>query len=329
MTETSFNFDLSAMTIRAVNKSVPTLKIGDDVWFRGNDCAEVLGYKKPNKAVTDHVDEEWRLPLSELLKKGTPNSGGVALHDKNALGALWINQSGLIEFCTACKLPIGRAFKKWVFGEVLPTIFRTGSYSINKPQEHANATPWQQARVDGIELFKLKNATLHELLTDIGVCPKNAQKLYAIVGCAVNQGVLDTNLTKKQLFKKKQLPNHMSIPDFLDFDGHLSRQFIERAFQGFVQDNMERLKGQSIKDTEKELDEFGGTMREAVKSTGYYTNLIDKMMTLEEAKTQKRNLGKGRSAGHIKASAAIASLKASGGVKKPKQASLKGIMRSS
>lgn len=300
MTEPNFQFDVGAMTIQSAAKSVPTMKVGGDMWFRGNDCADVLGYKKPNNAVKAHVDEEWRVTLRQLLGKGPPALGVPPSCDENSLGSLWICQAGLIELCTSCKLPIGRKFKRWVFAEVLPTIFKTGSYSISKPEEHVTATPWQQGRVDGIELCKLKNASLHTLLTHLASDPSRARGLYATVGCAVNRAVLDTDMTKKEIFRTKQLPNYMSVPDFLDFDGHLSRQYVERAFQSFLENNMERLRGQDIEDTREELEKLGETMRSAVAATGCYVGLMDKMLNPEEARAYKRELEKARKRGLVK-----------------------------
>ena len=55
------------------------------LWFIGKDVADVLEYKNPRKAITDHVDEEDR------KKQNIPTSQNVTL-----VAATWlINESGL------------------------------------------------------------------------------------------------------------------------------------------------------------------------------------------------------------------------------------------
>ncbi len=70
------------------------------------------------------------MPLSQLLKKRGSNSIPPACNNMNDSTGIWIMWSGLLELCTACKLPMGKRFKRWVYGEVLPAVMQTGSYSI-------------------------------------------------------------------------------------------------------------------------------------------------------------------------------------------------------
>lgn len=37
------------------NKSVTTIKEGDNIWFYGKEVAEMLDYKIPSKAIQDHA----------------------------------------------------------------------------------------------------------------------------------------------------------------------------------------------------------------------------------------------------------------------------------
>lgn len=88
------------------------------LWFIGKDVADVLEYKNPRKAITDHVDEEDR------RKQNIPTSQNVTL-----VAATWlINESGLYSLILSSKLPKAKAFKRWVTSEVLPSIRRTGKY---------------------------------------------------------------------------------------------------------------------------------------------------------------------------------------------------------
>ncbi len=107
--------DLTIFNYRGRN--VRTLTIDDEPWFVGKDVAEVLGYSNTRKAIQDHVDEEDK---------------GVTICD--TLGGKQeltiINESGLYSLILSSKLPSAKEFKRWVTHEVLPSIRKTGSYSI-------------------------------------------------------------------------------------------------------------------------------------------------------------------------------------------------------
>lgn len=47
--------------------------------------------------------------------------------------ASFVNESGLYDVILGCRKPQTKPFKDWVTKEVLPTICKTGQYSINKP----------------------------------------------------------------------------------------------------------------------------------------------------------------------------------------------------
>ena len=90
-------------------------------WFAGKDVATALGYRDTKYAVKMHVAKEdrkqWRIP--------TPSSG---LQE-----AIIINESGLYSLVLSSKLPAAQQFKHWVTAEVLPSIRKTGSYSLVEP----------------------------------------------------------------------------------------------------------------------------------------------------------------------------------------------------
>ena len=97
-----------------------------DPWFVGKVVAEVLGYKNPAEAVTDHVVSVDRKSLR------------FKAYSKTLLAKLWqgqdysdkilINESGLYSLILGSKLPAAIEFKHWVTSEVLPQIRRTGGY---------------------------------------------------------------------------------------------------------------------------------------------------------------------------------------------------------
>lgn len=91
------------------------LKISGEPWLVGKDVATALGYKNPQKAIRDHVDDEDK-GMNELFTPGGKQN------------LLIINESGLYSLMLKSKLPRAKKFKRWVTSEVLPSIRKTGTY---------------------------------------------------------------------------------------------------------------------------------------------------------------------------------------------------------
>lgn len=98
---------------------IRTVEINNEPWFVGKDVAEILGYERPTKAVSDHVDVEDRdvVPIQDSIGRmqNTPI----------------VNESGLYSLILSSKLPNAKAFKRWVTSEVLPAIRKHGLYAID------------------------------------------------------------------------------------------------------------------------------------------------------------------------------------------------------
>lgn len=101
------------------------LKIDGEPWFVGKDIAEALGYKKPANALATHVDNEDKQFV--MIPQGTePRNGALSPESKTTI----INESGLYSLMLKSKLPGAKKFKRWVTSEVLPSIRKTGAYSM-------------------------------------------------------------------------------------------------------------------------------------------------------------------------------------------------------
>ena len=100
--------------------SIRTWVVDDEPWFVGKDIATILGYAKPENAIANHVDDEDK--TSTLIQGSGSNYKSKAI---------LINESGLYSLILSSKLPSAKKFKRWVTGEVLPSIRKIGSY--NKP----------------------------------------------------------------------------------------------------------------------------------------------------------------------------------------------------
>jgi len=262
-----YNFDERSMLLMAHGTTVPVMNVNGIAWFRGKDCAEIMNYKDSKKAIKAHVDLDWQKTMQELLQTG----GGFCPPDHtrtlNDLSAKWISESGLFELASSSKLPAARAFRKWVFGEVLPSIRKTGSYSV-QPAAPA-ATPidgWLDKRLEGKELMKVKNASLQQLIA--GGFGQTGCELYKIVANHINQAVLGFTQTTTSFKKQQQLPRHVSIPDILNMQGQVARCYAETCFHQFVSDNLQRLRGLPKQDLIKEFTDRKVNLRQAFVSTG-------------------------------------------------------------
>ena len=97
--------------------TVRTVEVNGEPWLVGKDVAEALGYTNSRKALIDHVDPEDK-GVTKCDTLGGPQDFTV------------INESGLYSLIFSSRLPDAKKFKRWVTSEVLPSIRKTGSYSM-------------------------------------------------------------------------------------------------------------------------------------------------------------------------------------------------------
>ncbi len=109
--------------------AIRTVEVNNEPYFVGKDVAEVLGYAKPRNAIATHVDDE--------DKEEAPIQGDLGGEQKMTV----INESGLYSLILSSKLPTAKAFKRWVTGEVLPSIRKHGAYMADDIIEQALASP--------------------------------------------------------------------------------------------------------------------------------------------------------------------------------------------
>lgn len=97
---------------------IRTIEIDGEVWFVGKDIAEKLGYSQTDKAISRHIDEDDRTKRPLIDRLGRTQETTI------------INESGVYSLILSSKMPTAKKFKRWITSEVLPTIRKTGSYSI-------------------------------------------------------------------------------------------------------------------------------------------------------------------------------------------------------
>ena len=88
--------------------------------FCAMDLCRALGYTNGRDAVAKHVDKD------DVAKRDTIDSMG-----RNQL-LTYVNESGMYSLILGSKLPQAKQFKHWVTSEVLPSIRKKGSYSVEQ-----------------------------------------------------------------------------------------------------------------------------------------------------------------------------------------------------
>lgn len=111
-----------------------TKVIGNEPWFIAQDICSILGLNNITKALA-------ALDFDE--KRGVTISNAVG----NNQEVRAINESGLYHLIFISRKPEAKAIRRWVTGTVLPSIRRTGSYSIsNNRPESTNRLPLPKFR---------------------------------------------------------------------------------------------------------------------------------------------------------------------------------------
>lgn len=89
--------------------------IDDKAYFPATECAKILGYTNPRKAIIDHC--------KGVTKRYSLTEGGT--QQKN-----YIPEGDLYRLITHSNLPAAEKFESWVFDDVLPAIRKQGFYSM-------------------------------------------------------------------------------------------------------------------------------------------------------------------------------------------------------
>ena len=130
-----------------------------NVWFRGKDVAEILGYSKARNAIEKHVSIENKMtqfiqlkcsPVEttgqqNVVKRGGPETGRQQNNtkvkccpcesrgqqiDTRGKYCIFINEPGFYELVFGSKLEFAKKFRQWVFNTVLPSIRKYGQYKM-------------------------------------------------------------------------------------------------------------------------------------------------------------------------------------------------------
>lgn len=103
-------------------QQVRTVLIDNEIWFVASDVTKILGYQNGRDAINKHCLEGVAKKYTLLTKGGNQE-------------LTIINESGIYQLVMASKMPNAIKFKEWVTSKVLPSIRKTGSFSVNSKTE--------------------------------------------------------------------------------------------------------------------------------------------------------------------------------------------------
>ena len=101
----------------------------DNPEFCAMDLCRALGYKNGRDALAKHVDDPDVAKRDAWVVTGKKADGTDA---KRLTPISFVNESGMYSLILGSALPQAKQFKRWITSEVLPSIRKTGSYSVEQ-----------------------------------------------------------------------------------------------------------------------------------------------------------------------------------------------------
>lgn len=167
--------------------------------FCGKDAADALMYKEPHKAIARHCPHGVKRPVG--VQTGTKADGTPAIQQ---VEMVFITDGDLCRLAAKSELPGANEFESWIFDEVIPTVLRTGTYSV------VPTTSSRTPEVSPGGLAKLISVTRRVML-DMGSTPVE-------VG-AMTMSILNTWCIPVPVAFTKQIPGQLSLFDCPALEG--------------------------------------------------------------------------------------------------------------
>lgn len=101
--------------------AVRTVEIDGAPWFVAKDVAERLGYTWNGSARIEHIPADWRGVTSVVTPSGTQDMAVLS-------------EQGLYFFLARSDKPAALPFQRWIAGDVMPALRRTGAYALHGVQ---------------------------------------------------------------------------------------------------------------------------------------------------------------------------------------------------
>lgn len=195
---------------------IRTAEIDGEPWFVGKDVAVALGYSDTADALKKHVDVEDK----KLLKPGEMPTLKMSNY-----GAYVINESGLYSLILSSKLPTAKEFKRWVTKEVIPSIRKTGLYSLDTSDSNTAVQVKDMFSQITEALQEIKNSCaldaewknkIERYCANIGVMTKDVKASVGFINYLMCRGTTAKRTSKWKMTTK---PRINALADYLCADG--------------------------------------------------------------------------------------------------------------
>jgi len=176
-------YDFSGKTIRILTDE------DGNPWWVGNDVCRALGMNNPPRIISGLDDYE---KSTIRITHGGP--------ERNI-----INEAGLYHLLAKAKTKRGERFRRWCFGEVLPSIRKTGSYSITKPDLPTTKLGWMELAVENERAKQIllpKADALDKIASKDGLY--TLTQVAKLIGIGPRKDLIDLLLDKAVLYRTKE-----------------------------------------------------------------------------------------------------------------------------
>lgn len=203
-------FDFNGTAVRVIKDDQ------GEPWFVAKDVAEILDYEN-SRTMTRRLDDDEK-GVQKLHTPGGEQEMTV------------ISESGLYSAILGSSKPEAKAFKKWVTGEVLPAIRKTGGYMVARPNE----TPEEimaRALVIAQDTLKRQEVRIAEAETKIAEQSRQiAEKAEELAVAAPKAAFVDNFCVSTGTILVRDFAKH--IAQTLEMRG-----FGEKALFAYLKDN--------------------------------------------------------------------------------------------
>ena len=175
---------------------IRTIEKDGETWFIAKDVCKCLGLSNTTKALIElDVDEKSNLTGSNV--------------DNDISKLRIINESGLYSLIMKSRKSEAKKFKKWVTSEILPSIRKTGTFSINHkiPQSFSEALQLAADQTKKIEQLEEKNK-INAPKISFAETIESTQSTISIGAFAKLSGGIGRNKLFKELRENKILMNN-------------------------------------------------------------------------------------------------------------------------
>ena len=175
-----------------------------NIWFRGNDVAQILGYSDTKQAIRKQVSAE-----NKIIQLSRTTSVGVVKtrpqqNDTRGKYCTFINEPGFYELVFSSKLEFAKKFRQWVFTTVLSSIRKYGQYKLFD-------SPWNKMIMIGNE------TDLHYKVVDL--IRRYYPDSILVAGLGENQDTEDKRLDSYKKGYTKGQPDLMILDHHKDYKG--------------------------------------------------------------------------------------------------------------